>query len=235
LAGLRTKLEDQLAAIDGGDANLKKLRHASDQARAAYVALAEKMTAARKKAAAAMDKAVAGELAPLKLEKARFTTQLDKLPEPDWNESGIDRVAFLVSTNPGTPPGPLNKIASGGELSRFMLALKVVLARTGRVGTLVFDEVDSGIGGATAAAVGERLARLAKDRQVLVVTHSPQVAAKADLHWRIGKRTAKGNAVTEVAVLDVEGRKEEIARMLAGTEITAEARAAAAKLMASAG
>ncbi|MGE3905511.1 MAG: DNA repair protein RecN, partial [Reyranellaceae bacterium] len=127
---------------------------------------------------------------------------------------------------------PLNRVASGGELSRFMLALKVVLAGTGSVGTLVFDEVDSGVGGATAAAVGERLAKLAKDRQVLVVTHSPQVAAVADLHWRIGKRTAKGNAVTEVTALDADGRREEIARMLAGSEITAEARAAAARLMA---
>jgi DNA repair protein RecN (Recombination protein N) len=235
LAGLRAQLEEQLAAIDGGGQHLKKLRQAADEARGVYVAAAEKMSAARKKAATAMDKAVATELAPLKLEKARFITQLDGLPESDWNESGMDRVAFLVSTNPGTPPGPLNKIASGGELSRFMLALKVVLARTGKVGTLVFDEVDSGVGGATAAAVGERLAKLATDRQVLVVTHSPQVAARADLHWRIGKRTSKGSAVTEVAVLDAEGRKEEIARMLAGSEITAEARAAAARLMASAG
>lgn len=235
LAGLRARLDEQLAAIDGGGQHLKKLRQAADEARGAYVALAEKMTAARKKAATSMDKAVAAELVPLKLEKARFITQLDKLAESDWNESGMDRVAFLVSTNPGTPPGPLNKIASGGELSRFMLALKVVLARTGKVETLVFDEVDSGVGGATAAAVGERLAKLAKDRQVLVVTHSPQVAALANLHWRIGKRTAKGNAVTEVAVLDAEGRKEEIARMLAGSEITAEARAAAARLMAGAG
>jgi DNA repair protein RecN (Recombination protein N) len=235
LAGLRAKLEEQLAAVDSGGANLKKLRQAADEARVGYMALAEKMTAARKKAATALDKAVATELVPLKLEKARFITQLEKLAEPDWNESGMDRISFLVSTNPGTPPGPLNRIASGGELSRFMLALKVVLARTGKIGTLVFDEVDSGVGGATAAAVGERLAKLAKDRQVLVVTHSPQVAARANLHWRIGKRTAKGNAVTEVAVLDAEGRKEEIARMLAGSEITAEARAAAAKLMASAG
>jgi DNA repair protein RecN (Recombination protein N) len=235
LSGLRAQLEALLAAIDGGGQHLKKLRQAADEARGVYVAAAQKMSAARKKAATAMDKAVAAELAPLKLEKARFITQLDTLPEADWNESGMDRAAFLVSTNPGTPPGPLNKIASGGELSRFMLALKVVLARTGRIGTLVFDEVDSGVGGATAAAVGERLAKLAKDRQVLVVTHSPQVAARADLHWRIGKRTSKGSAVTEVAVLDAEGRKEEIARMLAGSEITAEARAAAARLMASAG
>ncbi len=235
LAGLREKLEEQLAAIDGGGQHLKKLRQAADQARAAYVALAEKMTAARQKAATALDKAVAGELAPLKLEKARFITRLEKLAEAEWGESGMDRVAFLVSTNPGTPPGPLNRVASGGELSRFMLALKVVLARTGSVQTLVFDEVDSGVGGATAAAVGERLAKLARDRQVLVVTHSPQVAAKANLHWRIGKRSLKGSTVTEVAVLDAEGRREEIARMLAGSEITAEARAAAARLMAGAG
>ena len=235
LVVLRARMEDQLAAIDGGGQQLKQLRQAADAARAAYVALAEKMSAARRKAATALDKAVAGELAPLRLEKASFLTSVEKLDEAGWNEHGMDRVAFLVSTNPGTPPGPLNRIASGGELSRFMLALKVVLAGTGAIGTLVFDEVDSGIGGATAAAVGERLAKLAKDRQVLVVTHSPQVAAMADLHWRIGKRTAKGSAVTEVAALDADGRKEEIARMLAGSEITAEARAAAARLMAGTG
>ncbi len=232
LPALRARMEEQLAAIDGGGQHLKKLRQAADAAKQSYVGLAEKMSAARRKAATALDKAVAAELAPLKLEKARFVTAIDRLEAAEWGEHGMDRVGFLVSTNPGTPPGPLNRVASGGELSRFMLALKVVLAGTGSVGTLVFDEVDSGVGGATAAAVGERLAKLAKDRQVLVVTHSPQVAAVADLHWRIGKRTAKGSTVTEVAALDAEGRREEIARMLAGSEITAEARAAAARLMA---
>ena len=232
LPALRTRMEEQLATIDGGGQHLKKLRQAADAAKHFYVGLAEKMSAARRKAATSLDKAVAAELAPLKLEKARFVTAIDRLEAAEWGEHGMDRVGFLVSTNPGTPPGPLNRVASGGELSRFMLALKVVLAGTGSVGTLVFDEVDSGVGGATAAAVGERLAKLARDRQVLVVTHSPQVAAVADLHWRIGKRTAKGSAVTEVTALDADGRREEIARMLAGSEITAEARAAAARLMA---
>ncbi len=232
LPGLREKYAGQLAAIDGGTGRLESLRKVAETARRAYAAAAQALTASRHKAASALDKAVQAELAPLKLDKAKFLTRLEPLPEADWAEHGADRVAFLVSTNPGVPPGPLNRIASGGELSRFMLALKVVMSRSSDAATLVFDEVDSGIGGATAAAVAERLARLAKSRQVLVVTHSPQVAARGDRHWRIGKRAVKGQAITEVASLDEAGRREEIARMLAGAEITEEARAAAKRLMA---
>lgn len=233
LPELRERLARQLQDIDDGGARLAGLVAGARDARAAYAAAAEALSAARAKAAGALAKAVAGELPPLKLEKARFVAQVERLPEADWGAAGMDRVTFLISTNPGLPAGPLNKVASGGELSRFMLALKVVLARTSTVTTLVFDEVDSGIGGATAAAVGERLARLAGDVQVLVVTHSPQVAARADHHWRIGKRSKGGKTVTEIVALDAAERREEVARMLAGSEVTEEARAAAQKLIAS--
>ena len=232
LAALTEKMIAQLAALDDGETGLKKLADAAKAARTAYVAAAEAQAAARRKGAARLDKAVAGELGPLKLEKARFVTDLAVLPEAEWSEAGTDRVQFMVSTNPGTPPAPIAKIASGGELSRFLLALKVSLAKVGNAGTIVFDEVDSGIGGATAAAVGVRLKRLAKDVQVLVVTHSPQVAAVADCHWLIRKTTTKNAASTDVVPLDPKGRREEIARMLAGAEVTAEARAAADRLLA---
>ena len=174
------------------------------------------------------------ELAPLKLDKARFATVVTTAEERDWGETGRNRIHFEVATNPGAPPGPLAKIASGGELSRFMLALKVVLARTSPVPTLVFDEVDSGIGGAVAAAVGERLQRLGDELQVLVVTHSPQVAAKGAHHWRVAKRQAAAQTTTHVEELAPEERREEIARMLSGSIVTAEARAAAESLIAGA-
>jgi DNA repair protein RecN (Recombination protein N) len=174
---------------------------------------------------------VAAELPPLKLERAKFVTRLEAQTEKDWGAHGIDRVEFLVATNPGLAPGPIGKIASGGELSRFMLALKLALARVGDARTLVFDEVDSGIGGATAAAVGERLRRLASALQVLVVTHSPQVAALADHHWLIRKTTRRARAATEVVTLDRAARLEEVARMLSGAAITDAARAAARQLM----
>ncbi|MBS0548757.1 MAG: DNA repair protein RecN [Proteobacteria bacterium] len=235
LAALAEKMNAQLAALDDGEAGLAKLAAAAKTARAAYVAAAETQAAARRKGAAKLDKSVTAELAPLKLEKARFVTDVAALPEAEWSENGTDRVQFTVSTNPGTPPAPIAKIASGGELSRFLLALKVCLAKVGDAATIVFDEVDSGIGGATAAAVGERLKRLAKDVQVLVVTHSPQVAAIADRHWLIRKTTTRTAASTDVLPLDAKGRREEIARMLSGAEVTAEARAAADRLMAAAG
>ena len=235
LAPLAEKMTAQLAALDNGEAGLKKLATAAKAARAAYVEAAEAQAAARRKGAAKLDKAVTSELAPLKLEKAKFVTEIAVLPEADWSESGIDRVQFTVATNPGTPPAPIARIASGGELSRFLLALKVCLAKVGDAATIVFDEVDSGIGGATAAAVGERLKRLAKDVQVLVVTHSPQVAAIADRHWLIRKTTTRTSASTDVLALDARGRREEIARMLSGAEVTAEARAAADRLLAVAG
>jgi DNA repair protein RecN (Recombination protein N) len=232
LAALADKFAAQLAALDDGAAGLKRLAGEAKAARAAYVAAAEGQAAARRKGAARLDKAVAAELGPLKLEKAKFVTDLAALPEAEWSEAGTDRVQFTVATNPGTPPAPIARIASGGELSRFLLALKVCLAKMGDAGTIVFDEVDSGIGGATAAAVGERLKRLARDVQVLVVTHSPQVAAMADRHWLIRKTTTRSAASTDVLALDAKGRREEIARMLSGAEVTAEARAAADRLLA---
>ncbi|MEK9662248.1 MAG: hypothetical protein VW644_11030, partial [Alphaproteobacteria bacterium] len=170
------------------------------------------------------------ELPPLRLDKARFETRIERLPEESWGVDGLDRIDFVVATNPGSAPGPINRIASGGELSRFMLALRVVLSTTGNATTLVFDEVDAGIGGATAAAVGERLATLAgvDTRQILVVTHSPQVAAVGAMHWHVSKREAgRGRGAvttTGVACLDESARLEEIARMLAGATVTDEAR-----------
>jgi len=235
LADLAETFRTQLAALDDGEAGLKRLLGEAKAARAAYVTAAEAQAAARRKGAARLDKAVAAELGPLKLEKAKFVTDIAALPEAEWSEAGTDRVQFTVATNPGTPPAPIARIASGGELSRFLLALKVCLAKVGDAGTIVFDEVDSGIGGATAAAVGERLKRLAKDVQVLVVTHSPQVAAVADWHWLIRKTTTRHAASTDVLTLDAKGRREEIARMLSGAEVTAEARAAADRLLAPAG
>lgn len=234
LSELAEKFSAQLAALDDGEAGLKKLAAAAEAARATYMAAAETLRALRRKSAARLDKAVAAELAPLKLERAKFVTEVAPLPEAEWSAAGTDRVQFTVSTNPGAPPAPIAKIASGGELSRFLLALKVCLAKAGDAPTIVFDEVDSGIGGATAAAVGERLKRLAKDVQVLVVTHSPQVAAVADRHWLIRKTTTRSAASTDVLALDAEGRREEIARMLSGAEVTVEARAAADRLLATA-
>jgi DNA repair protein RecN (Recombination protein N) len=175
------------------------------------------------------------ELPPLKLERAQVRVQLEPLPENEWGPEGAERVTFEVSTNPGQPFGPIGKIASGGELSRFMLALKVVLARLDSTATLIFDEVDAGIGGATAAAVGERLARLGRERQVLVVTHAPQVAALADHQFSVGKSVIGRRAQVQVRELRPVERRDEIARMLAGSEITEAARAAADSLMQVAG
>ena len=225
-------LAAQLAALDDESGRLARLTQEEGEARSAYAGAAEGLSKARAKAARKLDAAVNAELPPLKLDKARFATRLEALPEADWGEHGRERVVFEVSTNPGMPPGALARIASGGELSRFLLALKVVLAAADPVPTLVFDEVDSGVGGATAAAVGERLARLGQHLQVLVVTHSPQVAARAQRHWRVEKTAAGKSVVTKVTSLDAGGRREEVARMLSGATITAEARAAAERLMA---
>lgn len=232
LAALRDRMAEDLAALDDGAAGLARLERAEQQARAAYVTAAETLSASRRKAAGRLDKAVAAELPPLRLDKALFATIVDRIDdESQWGPSGIDRVAFEVATNPGMPPGPLGKIASGGELARFMLALKVVLAKADPVPTLIFDEVDSGIGGATAAAVGERLGRLAEGVQVLVITHSPQVAARADHHWTVSKSDGKDGVTTDVVELADTDRDEEIARMLAGETVTDEARAAARRLL----
>jgi DNA repair protein RecN (Recombination protein N) len=234
LPKLQADFAAKLGALDDGGAAIATLSRREAEARQAYLAAADAITKVRAAAAKKLDTAVMKELPPLKLEKARFHTALTTLGESEWNEHGRERIAFEVTTIAGAPPGPLNKIASGGELARFMLALKVVLAKTSPVATLVFDEVDSGVGGATAAAVGERLARLAEERQVLVVTHSPQVAARAAHHWRVARSDGKKASATKVEALSEADRREEIARMLSGTAITAEARAAAASLLAGA-
>ena len=236
LPDLRQRFADRLAAIDSGTERITQLAREAQAARDAYVGAAEALSKARAEAGDRMDQAVNAELPPLKLDKATFSTKLQPLDEAQWGAAGMEQVAFRVATNPGAAPGPMGKIASGGELSRFLLALKVVLAQVSPDRALVFDEVDSGIGGATAAAVGDRLARLADGRQIMVVTHSPQVAARADHHWRVAK-TAPDNGgggatlVTDVSALSPTERREEIARMLAGAEITDEARAAADRLM----
>ena len=235
LPSLRDDFARRLSLIEDQGDLLARLAREAEAARDTYRTAAETLSRERQSAAGRLDTAVAGELPPLKLDKARFRTLVEPLGEGDWGPSGIDRVAFQVTTNPGSPPGALNKIASGGELARFMLALKVVLAQTSTVGTMVFDEVDTGIGGAVAAAVGERLAALGHGLQVLVVTHSPQVAALGATHLKVQK-TVKGERVsTGVAVLEGDERREEIARMLSGATVTDEARRAAESLMAGRG
>ena len=233
LAERRDALRRQQHLIDSGAGALKAAEAAETAARARYVDLAEALSALRRKAAAKLDKAVMAELKPLRLGAAQFTTTIERLAEADWGPAGIDRIRFEVATNPGSPAGALSKIASGGELARFMLALNLSLARKGGAPSLVFDEIDRGIGGATAAAVGERLARLADRFQVLVVTHSPQVAAKGAAHLTVAK-SARGKALPKVEVtpLDPAARREEIARMLAGASVTDQARAAAESLLA---
>jgi DNA repair protein RecN (Recombination protein N) len=218
----------QLAAIDAGGQQLAGLERQLLDARETYGQAAAALSEARQAAAARLDAAVAGELAPLKLDSARFRTAL-AVAEP--GPSGTDRVEFEVSTNPGAPFGPLTRIASGGELSRFILALKVALAEAGSAATMIFDEVDRGVGGAVASAIGERLARLAERSQVLVVTHSPQVAARASHHYRIEKSHGADGTRTTVRKLDGAERREEIARMLSGASITEEARAQASRLL----
>lgn len=246
LPALLEKLERQWAALESGGADLASLEKARDAARAAYVEAAEALSAERRAAGERLDAAVAEELAPLKLDAARFRTGIDPLPEGQWGAEGVDRVEFLISTNPGSDFAPLTKIASGGELSRFILALKVALAERGAVPTMIFDEIDRGVGGAVASAIGERLSRLAhggdkagkgvakgagQGAQVLVVTHSPQVAAQGDTHWLITKASDGTVARTNVTPLDGEGRRQEIARMLSGAEVTDEARAQAKRLL----
>lgn len=233
LAALAEKLRGALQEIEGGEARLVALQKAADDAATAYGSAARALSEARAKAAATLDKEVMKELKPLKLDRASFKTQIEVLPEAQGGPEGIDRVSFLVSTNPGAPFGPLIKIASGGELSRFVLALKVALASRGSAPTLIFDEVDSGVGGAVAEAVGLRLAELAKSVQIVVVTHSPQVAARAQHHFRISKggEAKSAKIATRVETLDAKARREEIARMLAGATVTDEARAAADRLI----
>jgi DNA repair protein RecN (Recombination protein N) len=232
LPKLRERLAARLIEIEVGSESIAHLVRATAEARARFIASAKAVTRGRSAAAARLDAGVAAELRPLRLEKASFRTVLTPLAETDWGEHGCERVHFEVATNPGAAFGPLARIASGGELSRFMLALKLVLSGTSSVPTLIFDEVDSGIGGAVAAAVGERLQRLGTSLQILVVTHSPQVAARGAYHWRVAKSLAARETITRVEELDEDKRQEEIARMLSGRDITAEARAAAASLIA---
>jgi DNA repair protein RecN (Recombination protein N) len=236
LAALAKRYKDDIALIDAGEDKLKQLEAAVERAESAYRTAAQELSKARIRAKATLDKAVNGELKPLKLEQAKFSTEIVS-DESAAGPNGIDRVEFWVQTNPGTKPGPLMKIASGGELARFLLALKVVLADRASAPTLVFDEIDTGVGGAVADAIGLRLAKLARGVQVLAVTHAPQVAARADRHYVISKDAlAKGKRVaTRVNEVAAEHRREEIARMLAGAEITNEARAAAERLIKAAG
>jgi len=228
LAALGAQMREQLAAIEAGGERIAELDRNLAAAREAYMAAADALSRQRHEAAARLDAAVASELPPLKLDAARFRTTIAPA-EP--GPGGTDRVEFEISTNPGAPFGPLTRIASGGEMSRFILALKVALAEAGTAATMIFDEIDRGVGGAVASAIGERLARLAETSQVLVVTHSPQVAARASHHYRIEKSHGSDGTRTSVRKLEDEERREEIARMLSGASVTEEARAQASRLL----
>ncbi len=227
-ADVRSRL-DQLA--NEGE-HLTLLAQQAEERRRAFLGCAEKLSKKRAATAKRLQTAVAKELPPLHLGQAELRVQIERLPEPQWGPAGVDQVSFEARTNTGMAFGPIQKVASGGELSRFLLALKVIMAAAVQTPTLIFDEVDAGVSGATAAAIGERLARLSQERQVLAVTHSPQVAARAQLHLRVKKKAAAKTTVTEVDVLPAVARREEIARMLSGSEVTEEARAAADRLMA---
>lgn len=231
LPALAEELAAKLAALQAGSEGLAALERAAHDARAAFIGAAEQLSATRHAAAARLDAAAAGELAPLKLDAAQFRTNIARLGEESWSAGGIDRVEFEISTNPGAPFAPLTRIASGGELSRFILALKVSLAERGAATTMIFDEIDRGVGGAVASAIGERLHRLAGRGQLLVVTHSPQVAARGSQHLLIEK--THDGLVTRATVqrLDETRRREEIARMLSGAKVTDEARAQATRLL----
>lgn len=228
LGSYAEELRTRLAALDAGEGDIAALTADLNNAEVAYDAAADALTAARSKAATKLDKAVMGELAPLKMERAVFTT---KVAQGDVGPEGRDAVEFVVATNPGAPAGPLAKIASGGELSRFLLALKVCLTNDISGITLIFDEIDRGVGGATADAVGRRLKALSDGGQVLVVTHSPQVAALGAHHWQVAKSVKNGQTLSRVVPLDESERVDEVARMISGDTITPEARAAAKALL----
>jgi DNA repair protein RecN (Recombination protein N) len=230
LAALRDRMADDLAELDAGEENLTVLEARARQAMATYDEVAARLSADRAATAATLAQTVMAELPALKLERAEFIVEMSSQPE-DRGEDGIDSVEFWVRTNPGTRAGPMMKIASGGELSRFLLALKVALADRGSAPTLVFDEIDTGVGGAVADAIGQRLARLSERVQVLSVTHAPQVAARAATHYLISKSGDTDRVSTGVRSLEIAARREEIARMLAGATITEEARAAAGRLL----
>ena len=228
LGGFAEGLRGRLAAIDGGAAGLARLHEAVTKADASYLREAAALTLARRASAKRLDVAMASELAPLKMERAVFTTEMTLA---EAGPDGVDSVTFTVATNPGAPAGPLNRIASGGELSRFLLALKVCLMGDSPGMTMIFDEIDRGVGGATADAVGRRLKSLSDRAQVLVVTHSPQVAAKGAHHWQVSKRVENGATLSSVVTLSADERVEEIARMLAGDTVTQAAREAARALL----
>lgn len=225
------ELSSLLRNLQNGEENLLELKAEVNNLRERYIEAASNLSEKRQQTALKLDKNIMKELPPLKMEKAVFKTKITVKEESQWSEKGWDMVCFEVSTNPNTPMGALNKIASGGELSRFMLALKVNLAQNSSQETLIFDEIDTGIGGATAEAVGERLARLGEKVQVMVVTHSPQVAAFSNEHFKVEKNTVENQTTTSLKKLDADGKIEEIARMLAGEKITKEARAAAQVLV----
>lgn len=231
LTELHRKFCEQLSLIDDQSSSIRKLQKQAAELRTKYTDAAAKLSKARQQAAVRLDKAVIEELQPLRLGGAQFHTQIEQKEEKDWNADGMDRVSFQVATNPGEAMGPLAKFASGGELSRFMLALKVVLAASDARPTLIFDEIDSGVGGATADAIGERLERLAEHMQIFVVTHSPQVAARGREHFLISKSEANGRVRTTVNNLDMAAREDELARMLSGSTVTTEARANAGRLI----
>ncbi|MDX3909039.1 MAG: DNA repair protein RecN [Sphingobium sp.] len=231
LANLRAEMDAKLQRIDAGEEGLAALQADLAAKATAYRQAAQNLTAQRMAAAMRLDAAVAAELAPLKLDAARFRTSVAPLDEAQWGPQGADRVEFEISTNPGAPFAPLVKIASGGELSRFILAMKVALAQEGGADTMIFDEIDRGVGGAVASAIGDRLARLAHGSQLLVVTHSPQVAARGAIHMLIAKSSEGTVTRTGVHALTEAERREEIARMLSGAEITQEARAQAGRLL----
>jgi DNA repair protein RecN (Recombination protein N) len=231
LPALSDKFAAQLADIEGGTQELAALSQAADAARSAYGDAAQALSAARQAAAVKLDELVNEELPPLKLDGGHFSTQISSQPVEEGGPYGLDRVRFVAATNPGMAPGAIAKIASGGELARFMLALKVALAAQGDPCTLIFDEVDAGVGGAVAEAVGTRLHRLAENGQVLVVTHSPQVAARGNAHWRVSKSDAGEGMSTQVLPLAADDRLEEVARMLSGASVSDEARAAAQRLL----
>lgn len=232
LATIAAQLSEKLAGIDGGAEMLRAAANDVAKAQDSYRAAVKKLTAVRAKASISLDRLVNAELAPLKLEKATFRTNIETLDEQDWGEFGAERVIFEVKTNAGSDFGPMVKVASGGELARFILALKVVLSSKSAPLVMVFDEVDRGIGGATASAVGERLKRLSERSQLLVVTHSPQVAARGDTQYQISKQDSRGSTQTSVVELAAGERTEEVARMLAGATVTDAARAAAEQLLA---
>ena len=233
LVDLKMQFAQKLSTIEYGDEEVNRLKIEVKAAQSGFEKRVNELSKARKKAADTLDKSVNEELPALKMDKARFKTFLEPIEKTNWNAHGGERIDFRVSTNPGAPFGGLIKIASGGELSRFILALKVVLARQTSVATLIFDEIDQGVGGAVANAVGGRLSELAKNAQIMVITHSPQVAARGNTHWYINKVTSDvdGSLITAVTSLSDERRREEIARMLAGAEVTQEARAAADNLL----